>query len=110
MPARSAQASAAEALIPGATGAEVDAAARLALKEAGLEREFFHGTGHGVGFRYHENYPILGPDSTDQIAIGHVVTIEPGVYGAGFGLRLEADVAVTAAGPQWLSRRPAALS
>lgn len=107
---RSAQATAVEALVPGATGAEIDAAARAVLRERGFEREFFHTTGHGVGFRYHENYPLLGPESNDQIAIGHIVTVEPGAYGAGFGLRLEADIAVTKEGPRWLSRHPVALS
>lgn len=107
---RSAQAKAVEALVPGATGAEIDAAARAVLRERGFEREFFHSTGHSVGFRYHENYPLLKPESNDQIAIGHVVTVEPGVYGTGFGLRLEADIAVTKEGPKWLSRRPVALT
>jgi Xaa-Pro aminopeptidase len=107
---RNAQANAVEALVPGATGADIDAAAREILRERGFEREFFHSTGHSVGFRYHENYPLLAPESNDQIAIGHVVTVEPGAYGAGFGLRLEADVAVTKEGPKWLSRRPIALT
>jgi Xaa-Pro aminopeptidase len=107
---RSAQAKAVEALVPGATGAEIDAAARAVLRERGFEREFFHSTGHSVGFRYHENYPLLRPESNDQIAIGQVVTVEPGVYGPGFGLRLEADIAVTKEGPEWLSRRPVALT
>lgn len=107
---RQAQANAVEALIPGVSGADIDAAARTVINEAGFEHEFFHTTGHGVGFRYHENYPILGPESDDLIAVGHIVTVEPGIYGDGFGLRLEADIAVTQEGPKWLSRRPAILS
>jgi Xaa-Pro aminopeptidase len=100
-----AQASAVQALIPGSTGADDDAAARQALQNAGFAREFLHTTGHGVGFRYHEDFPVLGPGSSDEIRVGHIVTVEPGIYGAGFGVRLEADIAVTAQGPQWLSWR-----
>jgi Xaa-Pro dipeptidase len=107
---RKAQANAVQALAPGTQGKDIDAAARTVLCEHGLEREFLHNTGHGLGFRYHENFPMSAPGSNDQISVGHVVTVEPGVYGEGFGLRLEADIAVTRDGPRWLSRRPAALS
>lgn len=107
---RHAQERAVQSLRPGATGTDIDAAARDTLREHGFEKEFLHVTGHGVGFRYHENFPMLAPESDDQIDAGNVVTIEPGIYGTGFGVRLEADIAVTEDGPQWLSQRPAILS
>jgi Xaa-Pro aminopeptidase len=55
-------------------------------------RGFFHGTGHGIGLDLHEA-PRLSALSTDRLAAGHVVTIEPGLYYPELGaVRLE-DVA-----------------
>ena len=90
---------------PGARGDEVDAVGRRLLGEVGLARYFLHHTGHGLGFHYHEPYPWLHPDSRQTLAVGHVHSIEPGVYIPGFGgVRLEDDVAVLASGAEFLSR------
>jgi Xaa-Pro aminopeptidase len=53
-----------------------------------LDEDFFHGLGHGVGVEVHEapNMGLAG----DDLLVGDVVTIEPGVYRKGFGgIRLE---------------------
>jgi len=99
-----AQEAARRAAVPGASGREVDAAARQALARFGLAEAFPHHTGHGIGFRYHEPVPSLHPASPHTLAEGMVCTIEPGVYGPGWGARLE-DVAVVgpADGAAWLS-------
>jgi Xaa-Pro aminopeptidase len=59
-----------------------------------LEDGFFHGLGHGVGLEVHEG-PSLGRIGHDLIP-GDVITVEPGLYRAGYGgLRLEDLVLVT---------------
>ncbi|MGH7041799.1 MAG: M24 family metallopeptidase C-terminal domain-containing protein, partial [Acetobacteraceae bacterium] len=75
----------------GAAGAHLDAFARRALWQAGLDYD--HGTGHGVGsyLSVHE-----GPVSLSRlarpvpIATGMVLSDEPGLYLPGeYGIRLE---------------------
>jgi Xaa-Pro aminopeptidase len=59
---------------------------------------FGHGLGHGLGLDVHE-LPRMSPETTDVLAPGNVVTVEPGVYLEGkFGIRIEDDVVVTATG------------
>lgn len=100
-----AQRAALEAIRPGVTGDEVDRAAREALGRYGLRDAFVHSTGHGVGFRYHERYPLLFPGSQDVLEEGMVTSVEPGIYAPEFGgIRLEDDVVVTAHGAEVLSR------
>ena len=78
---------------PGATLAEVDAAARDLIGDAGHAEHFKHGLGHGVGLEVHEA-PLLGYGSTGRLAARVPVTIEPGVYLPGRGgVRIE-DVIV----------------
>src|SRR5436190_14451110 len=76
-------------------------------KEPGevLEDGFFHGLGHGVGLEVHEE-PSLGRVGHDLIP-GDVVTVEPGLYRAGFGgLRLEDLVLVTPDGYEVITDYP----
>src|SRR5439155_322096 len=70
---RTAQEAGIEAVRVGATGAEVDAAARTVIEEAGLGEHFTHGLGHGVGLEIHEG-PRLGRGSDDALPAGAVVT------------------------------------
>lgn len=89
---------------PGVRGGEIDAVARAAVCERGLE-QFPHHTGHGVGFRYHESVPRLTPDSTDVLRAGMVVATEPGLYGREHegGFRHEDNAIVTAQGADVIS-------
>lgn len=85
---------AAEALRPGRTGVEVDAAAREHIAAGGYGEAFGHGLGHGVGLQIHEG-PRLSPLAGDRpLQAGNVVTLEPGIYLPGrFGVRIE-DIAL----------------
>jgi Xaa-Pro aminopeptidase len=90
---------------PGTRGEVVDAVGRQIIAERGFGQYFVHHTGHGIGFRYHEPYPLLAPGSRHTIAAGNVHSIEPGIYIPGFGgMRVEDDVVVLDSGAEYLSR------
>jgi len=103
---RRAQLAGLEAVRPGPTGREVDAAAREVIDAAGRGEHFGHGLGHGVGLEVHEE-PRLSKRGDDALRDGHVVTVEPGVYLPGrLGVRIEDLVVVREAGPRVLSSLP----
>uniref|UniRef100_A0A7C2P1M2 Aminopeptidase P family protein n=1 Tax=Schlesneria paludicola TaxID=360056 RepID=A0A7C2P1M2_9PLAN len=88
----------------------VDAAARQVIADAGFEKYFGHGLGHGIGLEIHEE-PRLSPISEDTLEPGMIVTVEPGIYLPGIGgVRLEDDVLITNDGPEVLSTVPLGLS
>jgi Xaa-Pro aminopeptidase len=67
---------------------------------------FFHGLGHGVGLEVHEA-PGIGQVSDKKLVAGDVVTVEPGLYRAGYGgVRLEDIVLVTESGAEVLTDYP----
>jgi Xaa-Pro dipeptidase len=91
---KKAQETAFEALKPNVKVKDVDAAARKIIADAGYGEYFVHNLGHGVGLEVHEP-PTLSPDSKDVLAVGNVVTVEPGVYIVGYGgIRIEDTVLV----------------
>jgi Xaa-Pro aminopeptidase len=89
-----------EAAVPGAAIADVDAAARDLIAEAGHGDHFGHGLGHGVGLEIHEA-PMLGRDRPGKLIDRVPVTVEPGVYLPGLGgVRIEDTLVVRhGAGP-----------
>jgi Xaa-Pro aminopeptidase len=95
---RSAQQAGLDAVAAGVAARDVDAACRELFAAAGFGDWFVHGTGHGVGLDIHED-PFASTVSTDELVVGDVVTVEPGLYRGGFGgVRIEDLVTVTAFG------------
>jgi Xaa-Pro aminopeptidase len=83
-----------EAMRAGIAGVDADAAARRVVDETSFAGTFGHGLGHGVGLEVHEA-PRMSTESTDTLASGNVVTVEPGIYLEGrAGIRIEDNVVV----------------
>ena len=77
----------------GATGHDVDAAARKVIEDAGYGPYFGHSFGHSVGVEIHES-PNATPANNKPLPLGAAVSAEPGIYLPGrFGVRIE-DVVV----------------
>ncbi len=94
----------------GRPASDVDAACRAVIDDAGWGTAFVHGTGHGVGLDIHEA-PAVAATSSDTLAVGHVVTVEPGVYvPSQGGVRIEDTVVVTDGGCLPLTLSPKTLS
>lgn len=101
-----AQEAALNVLKPGETCARVDAAAREVISAGGYGAHFAHSLGHGVGLEVHE-LPVLAPGKEETLLAGMVVTVEPGIYLAGWGgIRVEDLVVVREGGPEVLTPAP----
>ena len=78
----------------GADVADVDAAARDLIDDAGHGEHFQHGLGHGVGLEVHEA-PTIGYGRTGTLGDRVPVTVEPGIYLPGRGgVRIEDTLVV----------------
>ena len=100
---KEAQEEAIEKVRPGVSIGEIDETARKILRREGLEEDFPHKIGHGVGLEIHED-PVLRPESSEKVQEGMVFSIEPGVYIEDeFGVRIEDVVLVESDGVRRLN-------
>ncbi len=103
-----AQLAAIDLIRPGVRASEVDRAARSVIEQAGYGKHFGHGLGHGFGLQIHEE-PRMSSANDRELRPGMVVTVEPGIYLAGWGgVRIEDDVLVTDDGHEVLTSVPKA--
>jgi Xaa-Pro aminopeptidase len=95
-----------QSLCAGLRAGDADAVARQALARRRLEQFFTHSTGHGVGLEVHER-PRLARGETTLLQVGAVLTVEPGLYVAGYGgVRIEDTVLLGANGAEILTPAP----
>ena len=100
---REAQGRARSGIRAGMTGREADALARDLIESRGYGDAFGHSLGHGLGLEVHEA-PRLAVTAETILPVGAVVTVEPGIYLAGWGgVRLEDDVWLAPGGPVLLT-------
>ncbi|WP_248961323.1 M24 family metallopeptidase [Sphaerisporangium perillae] len=105
----SAGTAAADAVRPGVTAAEVDAAAWTVLDESGYGPYATRGTGHGVGLDPQERPWLTAADRT-VLAPGMTLAIEPGIHVPDlYGAQVGDVVECTESGGRTMNRAPRAL-
>lgn len=103
---RGANEAAATGVRAGMSGRDADALARRYIEVRGYGEEFGHSLGHGIGLEVHEA-PRLARTADAVLPEHSVVTIEPGIYRAGWGgVRIEDDVVLGPSGPRVLTKLP----
>lgn len=98
-----------QTLRPGVSCRDVYRAVRDVLARRNLADRFPHHAGHGIGLS-HPEAPYLVPESTETLAAGDLVTLEPGVYIPGAaGMRYERNYLITPGGHESLSQHKIAI-
>lgn len=101
-----AQAAGIAAARAGATGRDIDGAARQVIADAGYGDCFGHSFGHGVGLETHEG-PSASSRGTQPLPAGAVISAEPGIYlPERFGVRIEDVIVLTEGGCQDITLAP----
>lgn len=94
----------------GATGAQIDGAARKVIADAGYGAYFGHSFGHSLGIDIHES-PNAAPSNDRPMPENAVVSAEPGIYIPGrFGVRIEDVMVLRPEGAEVITRAPKALT
>jgi Xaa-Pro aminopeptidase len=89
--------------------AEVNAACRAPIEEAGLGEHFRHRMGHGIGLDVHER-PFISAEDETPLEPGMTFTDEPSIIIPGrFSVRIEDIVVCEEGGGRKLNAYPAAL-
>jgi Xaa-Pro dipeptidase len=87
----------------GATAHAVDDATTLVLENSNYANRIRTKTGHGLGRDVHED-PYIMRGNHEELDVGTVFTIEPGLYDlSDMGVRIEDDVLVTSSGSESLT-------
>jgi Xaa-Pro aminopeptidase len=98
-----------EKLLPGMPAKDIFAAAEQRFLDEGYEPSPPRHMGHGLGLG-HPEPPIIVPESSDVLAAGDVVTLEPARYIKGIGgVRVEHNYLITEEGFKRLSHQELAL-
>jgi len=93
----------------GTLAADVNAACRRPIEEAGLGAYFRHRMGHGLGLDIHE-HPFISEEETITLAPGMTFTDEPSIIIPGkFAVRIEDIFICEEGGGRRLNSYPAAL-
>ena len=84
------------------------------IKDGAYRQFYMHRTGHWIGMDVHDVGDYKVGDEWRVLETGMVTTVEPGIYIPGkrnipkkfrnIGIRIEDDVAITARGPDVLSK------
>ncbi len=89
----------------GRGAATIDKKVRAFLEKS-TKHCYRHALGHGVGLEVHE-LPYVNERRKNKLAVGNVITIEPGIYIPGWGgVRIEDLVLVTKDGYKPLTKAP----
>jgi Xaa-Pro aminopeptidase len=93
----------------GTPAADVNAACRGPIEEAGLGEHFRHRMGHGIGLDIHER-PFISAEEATPLEPGMTFTDEPSIIVPGrFAVRIEDIVVCEGDGGRKLNSYPAAL-
>ncbi|MFL5980129.1 MAG: M24 family metallopeptidase [Gaiellaceae bacterium] len=93
----------------GTRAADVNAACRRPIEEAGLGEHFRHRMGHGIGMDVHER-PFISTEDATPLQVGMTFTDEPSIIIPGrFSVRIEDIVVCEEDGGRNLNTYPAAL-
>ena len=91
----------------GRDAGEADAAARDLINGAGYAGKFGHSLGHSLGIYIHESPRLSSRSFGNDLTVGNVFSVEPGIYLEGkYGVRIEDVLAIRESGVVNLTKSP----